>query len=280
MYKGKVRDVYHIDEEKILIVATDRISAFDWVLPNEIPHKGEILNQLSIFWFDKTKNIIKNHLITSDISEIYKITKILLDDYYKRRTILCYKAERIDFECIVRGYVFGTAWKEYKKNGSVCGIKLPKGLKYSQKLDEPIFTPTTKSDKEHDENVDFNYISNKIGFELASKIREISFKIYNFAHDFLLNKGIILADTKFEFGILDGELILIDELLTPDSSRFWNSSTYRVGFEPESYDKQIIRNYLVESLWDRKSPPPSLPKDIIEKTSAKYMEIMKLIIDG
>ncbi|MCX7642047.1 MAG: phosphoribosylaminoimidazolesuccinocarboxamide synthase [Elusimicrobiales bacterium] len=277
-YKGKVRDVYHLDEEKILIVTTDRISAFDWILPNEIPYKGEVLTQLSVFWFNRTKNIVKNHLITSDIDEIYNITKVFLDDYYKKRTVLCYKAKRIDFEFIVRGYIFGTAWKEYEKNGSVCDIKLPKGLKYSQKLDEPIFTPTTKSDKAHDENVNFNYVSNKIGFELASKIKDISFRIYSFAHDFLLNKGIIIADTKFEFGILDGELILIDELLTPDSSRFWNASTFRVGIEPESYDKQIIRNYLLNTLWDRKSPPPSLPKDIIEKTSDKYIEIMKLII--
>lgn len=276
-YKGKVRDVYFIDDDKLLIVSTDRVSAFDWVLPNEIPHKGEILNQLSLFWFDKTKTIIKNHLITSDIDEISKITGLALDDYYKKRTVLAYKANRIDFECIVRGYIFGSAWNEYKKTQSICGIKLPVGLKYASKLDEPIFTPTTKADKGHDEFVSFDFMSERIGIELAKKIKDISIRIYEFAHDYLINRGIILADTKFEFGILDGELILIDEILTPDSSRFWDASTYNPPQEPVSYDKQLIRNYLISIGWDKKSKPPLLPYDIILKTSQKYMEILRII---
>lgn len=276
-YKGKVRDVYFIDDDKLLIVSTDRVSAFDWVLPNEIPHKGEVLNQISLFWFDKTKTIIKNHLITSDIDEISKITGLTLDDYYKKRTVLAYKANRIDFECIVRGYIFGSCWNEYKKTQSICGIKLPVGLEYASKLDKPIFTPTTKADKGHDEFVSFDFMSERIGIELAKKIRDISIRIYELAHDYLINRGIILADTKFEFGILDGELILIDEILTPDSSRFWDAKTYNPPNEPESYDKQLIRNYLISVGWNKNSPPPLLSNDIVLKTSQRYIQIMDII---
>lgn len=277
LYKGKVRDVYFVDDDKLLIVSTDRISAFDFVLPNEIPSKGEVLNQISLFWFDKTRDIIKNHIISSDIDEIKRLTKLELDDYYKKRTVLCYKAKRIDFECIVRGYIVGSGWKEYEKSGSICGIKLPSGLKYAQKLSQPIFTPTTKADIGHDENIDFSYMANKIGSELAQKIRDISIKIYDFGHDYMIKKGIILADTKLEFGFVDDELILIDELLTPDSSRFWNLKTYEVGKEPQSYDKQIVRNYLLSTNWDKKSNPPQLSKEVIDKTQNKYREIFRLI---
>lgn len=276
-YKGKVRDVYFIGEDKLLIVATDRISAFDYVLPNDIPNKGEILNEISLFWFDKTKHIIKNHLVSSDIDEINRLTGLSLNDYYSKRTVLCYKAKRVDFECIIRGYIVGSGWKEYQKSKSICGIKLPEGLKYAQKLPQPIFTPTTKADKGHDENVDFDYMSKEIGSELANKIKDISLKIYDFAHDYLIKKGIILADTKFEFGLLDDELILIDELLTPDSSRFWNKETYNPPSEPESYDKQFVRNYLLTTDWDKNSAPPSLPEDVVRKTSEKYYEILNKI---
>ncbi len=278
LYRGKVRDVYFVDEDKLLIVSTDRISAFDFVLPNEIPDKGKILNKISLFWFEKTKHIIKNHLITADIGEINKLTCLNLDEYYKDRTVLVYKAKRIDFECIVRGYIVGSGWKEYERTQSICGIKLPKGLKYAQKLNEPIFTPTTKAEIGHDENVNFNYMADKIGFVLAKKIKDISIKIYNFAHDYLINKGIILADTKFEFGVLDDELILIDELLTPDSSRLWDKSTYEVGKEPDSFDKQYVRNWLNESGWDKKSTPPVLPESVVLETKKKYFEILNLII--
>lgn len=276
-YKGKVRDVYFVDDDKLLIVSTDRVSAFDWVLPNEIPHKGDVLNQISLFWFDKTKTIIKNHLITSDIDEISKITGVKLDEYYRKRTALVYKAKRIDFECIVRGYIVGSGWNEYKKTQSICGIKLSVGLEYASKLDKPIFTPTTKADEGHDEFVDFDFMSKKIGIELAEKIRDVSIRIYEFAHNYLIDRGIILADTKFEFGLLEDELILIDELLTPDSSRFWDAKSYQIGKEPQSYDKQFLRNWLLSTSWDRNSPPPKLPTEIIKRTSEKYTEIMKLI---
>ena len=275
-YRGKVRDVYFIDD-KLLIVSTDRISAFDFVLPNEIPGKGEVLNQISLFWFEKTKSIIRNHLITANINEIKNLTGITLGGWYEKRTMLCVKAKRIDFECIVRGYIVGNAWKEYERTQSICGIKLPSGLIYAQKLPEPIFTPTTKSDFGHDENVDFDYMRKIVGDDISFKIRDISVQIYNYAHALLLKKGIILADTKFEFGIYDGELILIDELLTPDSSRFWDSSTYNPPKEPESFDKQFVRNYLLQTNWDRKSLPPALPFDVIEKTKEKYLEILKRI---
>ncbi|MGC8866808.1 MAG: phosphoribosylaminoimidazolesuccinocarboxamide synthase [Elusimicrobiales bacterium] len=277
LYKGKVRDIYYVGDDKLLIVSTDRISAFDFVLPNEIPYKGEVLNQISLFWFDKTKDIIKNHLISADINTIKRLTAIELDDYYSKRTILAYRAKRVDFECIVRGYIVGNGWKEYEKTKSICGIKLPDGLKYAQKLPQPIFTPTTKADFGHDESVDFDYMASKIGDDVAVMIRDISLKLYHLAHNYLIKKGIILADTKFEFGFLEGELILIDEAITPDSSRFWDAKTYEVGKEPQSYDKQLVRNYLLSTYWDRKSPPPPLPDDVVKKTSEKYIEIMRLI---
>ena len=275
VYKGKVRDVYFLDD-KLLIVSTDRISAFDFVLPNEIPGKGEILNQISIFWFEKTKNIIKNHFITANLGEIKNLTNLVLDRWFEKRTMLCVKAKRIDFECIVRGYIVGSGWKEYERTKSICGIKLPDGLRYAQKLPQPIFTPTTKADVGHDKNVDFDYMQKTIG-DIAYKIRDISIKIYNYAHDILIKKGIILADTKFEFGIYDDELILIDELLTPDSSRFWDAKTYKEGKEPDSFDKQFIRNYLLSTNWDKKSNPPSLPGWVIDKTYEKYFEILKIV---
>jgi len=280
VYKGKVRDVYDVGLERLLIVSTDRISAFDFVLPSEIPQKGKILNQISLFWFEKTKNIIKNHLISSDIDEINSLTGLNLDKYYIDRTVLVYKAKRIDFECIVRGYITGSGWKEYLKNGTICGIKLPDGLKEAQKLPKPIFTPTTKADKGHDENITFEEMAEKIGENLALTIKNKSIELYNFAHNYLLEKGIILADTKLEFGLLEDELILIDELFTPDSSRFWNLKTYKEGISPESYDKQFVRNWLLKSGWDTKTPPPpKLPQEIIDKTAEKYDEIKRKILE-
>jgi len=278
VYKGKVRDVYSIDEDRLLIVATDRISAFDFILPDEIPQKGEILNQISLFWFEKTKNIIKNHLISGELERINYLTGLALDNYYSRRVSLAYKTKRIDFECIVRGYITGSGWKEYLKTGSICNIKLPSGLKEAQRLSEPIFTPTTKADKGHDENVDFDFMSDKIGIELAERIKNKSIELYNFAHDYMIKKGIILADAKLEFGLLEDELILIDEAFTPDSSRFWDAQTYSPGKSPDSFDKQFVRNWLLKSGWDMKNKPPHLPKDIIENTSRLYRIIMEKIV--
>ncbi|NLI09264.1 MAG: phosphoribosylaminoimidazolesuccinocarboxamide synthase [Elusimicrobia bacterium] len=279
VYKGKVRDVYFAGEDKLIICATDRISAFDFVLPNEIPNKGKILNKISLFWFEKTKHIIKNHLISSDFEEMKNLTGTDLPEDFAERSVLAAKAKRIDFECIVRGYITGSGWKEYLKKGSVCGVKLPPGLKEAQKLPRPIFTPTTKADKGHDENVSFEFMADKIGIELAEKIKEKSLRLYEFAREYLLKKGIILADTKLEFGILDGELILIDEAFTPDSSRFWDAATYSLGKSPDSFDKQFVRNWLIKSGWDLKTPPvPQLPKEIILKTAELYKKIEEIII--
>lgn len=279
IYKGKVRDVYFLDGDKLIICATDRISAFDFVLPNEIPGKGLALNRISLFWFEKTKHIIKNHLISGDFAEIKRISSIDLPEYFNGRSILATRAKRIDFECIVRGYITGSGWKEYVKNGSICGIKLPGGLKESQKLPQPIFTPSTKSDKAHDENVSFDFMSDAIGPRLAERIREKSIELYKFAHDYLLQRGIILADTKLEFGLLDDELILIDEAFTPDSSRFWDASSWACGRTPESYDKQFVRNWLMKSGWDLKTPPPPmLPDEVVEKTVELYNKIEKKIL--
>jgi len=277
LYKGKVRDVYDAGLDRLLIVATDRLSAFDFVLPNEIPDKGKMLNEISLFWFGKTKHIIKNHLISSDLAEINSLTGLKLDEYHAGRTVLVRKAKRVDFECIIRGYITGGGWKEYLKSGSVCGIKLPAGLKEAQKLTEPAFTPTTKADKGHDENVTFEFMADSVGGELAEKIRRKSLELYNFVHDYMAPKGILLADTKLEFGLLGEELILIDEVFTPDSSRFWNAKTYSPGASPESFDKQFVRNWLLKSGWDMKSAPPVLPEEVVKKTVALYGEILERI---
>jgi phosphoribosylaminoimidazole-succinocarboxamide synthase len=289
---GKVRDLYSAGEKYLLIVSSDRISAFDFILPNEIPDKGKILNKLSLFWFEKTKHIIKNHIITSDIEQIktqvmgHKNTRAQergaqeIDwDYLNGRTMLVKKAKRIDFECIVRGYITGSGWKEYLKSGSVCGIKLPVGLKESQKLPEPIFTPTSKADKGHDENVSFEQMSDTLGRDKAEYIRNKSTELYKFACEYTERRGIILADTKLEFGEIDGEIILIDEIFTPDSSRFWDAKFYQVGSSPESFDKQFVRDWLEKkSGWDKNSTPPPLPPEVVKGTAARYCEALKRII--
>lgn len=277
VYKGKVRDVYEAGPDRLLIVATDRLSAFDFVLPSEIPDKGRMLNEISLFWFQKTGHIIKNHLISSDLSEINSLTGLGLDGYYKGRTVLVHKAKRVDFECIIRGYITGSGWKEYLKTGSVCGIKLPAGLKEAQKLAEPVFTPTTKADKGHDENVTFDFMAGKTGGELAGKIRSKSLELYNFVHDYMAPKGILLADTKLEFGLVGDELILIDEAFTPDSSRFWDAKTWKPGSSPDSFDKQFVRNWLLKSGWEMKTPPPALPAEVVGKTAELYGKILEKI---
>ncbi|MFA4015723.1 MAG: hypothetical protein RUDDFDWM_000815 [Candidatus Fervidibacterota bacterium] len=268
--RGKVRDIYRVGDQ-LLFIATDRISAFDVVLPTPIPDKGRILTQLSLFWFERTKHIIPNHLITACVDEFpseLQSERELLEG----RSMLVKLAKPLPIECVVRGYIAGSAWKEYIAKGEVCGIKLPSGLKQCQKLDEPIFTPATKALVGHDENITFEKVVEMIGRELAEKVREISIQIYNFASAYAEEKGIIIADTKFEFGLADGELILIDELLTPDSSRFWDAESYCAGRQQESFDKQFVRDYLESIGWDKKPPAPQLPQDVVEKTRQRYIE--------
>ncbi len=267
---GKVRDMYDLGDE-LLIVVTDRISAFDHVLPNPIPHKGAVLNQLSAFWFGKTRHIVRNHLLSTDTDDLPAVLHPNRDMLDGRFTIAA-KAEMLPIECVVRGYLSGSGWKSYCETGSVCHIKLPRGLKESERLPEPIFTPSTKAESGHDENVSFNEAAHVIGKDLAAGIREYSLSLYAFAYDFALTKGIIIADTKFEFGLKDGDLLLCDEALTPDSSRFWPAAQYEPGRAQPSFDKQYVRDYLLSIRWNRELPVPTLPAEVVAKTSAKYTE--------
>ncbi len=274
--RGKVRDIYEVDG-KLLIVATDRISAFDVVLPNPIPYKGYVLNQISIFWFNFLKNIVKSHFITSDIEHFPDVFRENFEQVIYR-SMLVRKTKPLPVECIVRGYISGSAWKEYKRDGSVCGIKLPTGLRESDKLDEPIFTPSTKAETGHDENISFEKVVSLVGKEIAEKIRDLSLKIYIEAEKYARERGIIIADTKFEFGIDEsGEIILIDEVLTPDSSRFWPLSEYAPGKAQPSFDKQYVRDYLESLNWDKQPPAPELPEEVVLKTSEKYLEAYRLL---
>ncbi|MBP7087791.1 MAG: phosphoribosylaminoimidazolesuccinocarboxamide synthase [Candidatus Omnitrophica bacterium] len=269
--KGKVRDVYDL-EDKLLMVATDRISCFDVILPTLIPDKGRILTKISLFWFSFLKNLVENHLISSDWKDLpsqFKTQK----DYLEGRFMIVKKCKVIPFECVVRGYLAGSGWKEYKNTQSVCDIGLPLGLKEAQKLPEPIFTPATKAEIGHDENVDFNYMKNAIGADLAEKIKELSLNIYIKASDFAGKKGIIIADTKFEFGLLNNKLMLIDEVLTPDSSRFWPADSYGLGKSQISLDKQFVRDYLETLEWNKTPPAPELPSEVVEKTRKKYQQV-------
>lgn len=275
--KGKVRDVYDLDD-KILIIATDRISCFDVVLPTAIPEKGKILTQVSLFWFEHLKDVVDNHIVSSDVNDLPESLKPFKSDL-EGRFVITKKCEVVPFECVVRGYISGSGWKEYKQSQSICGIKLPEGMVESQKLPEPIFTPATKAEEGHDENVDFNYMASKVGKELSEKLRDISITLYKRAAEFADKKGIIIADTKFEFGLLDGKIVLVDEILTPDSSRFWPKETYKPGGAQMSFDKQFVRDYLETLDWDKTPPGPDLPQDIVEKTKAKYEEALKLLAD-
>lgn len=268
--RGKVRDVYDLSD-KLLIISTDRISCFDVVLPDGIPSKGRVLTNLSIFWFDFLKNVTAHHFITSDIDKYPQELKKYKDGL-SGRSMLVLKAKPLPVECIVRGYLSGSGWKEYKEKGSICGIKLPEGLKESDKLPEVIFTPSTKADKGHDVNVDQKYVEMLIGKEAADKIRQLSIEIYKKASDYALSRGIIIADTKFEFGIFHDKIVLIDEVLTPDSSRFWPKVSYKPGRPQSSFDKQFVRDYLETLDWDKTPPAPKLSEDVIENTSQKYLE--------
>lgn len=270
---GKVRDLYELGEY-YLIVASDRISAFDVILPTPIPDKGKILTKMSLFWFNFLGDIVKNHLVTADVDE-YPPECRAYRDYLDGRSMLVLKASPLPVECIVRGYLAGSAWNEYQNTGKVCGIPLKSGLLPAQKLDEPIFTPSTKAIEGHDENIDFERTREILGDELASKVRDLSISIYKKASEYALTRGIIIADTKFEFGIHDNELILIDEVLTPDSSRFWPLEGYEPGRPQPSFDKQFVRDYLISLGWDKKPPAPPLPDNIVQKTRERYLEAYK-----
>lgn len=274
--RGKVRDIYEI-EDKLLIVASDRISAFDVVLPTGIPNKGKVLTQISLYWFNIMSDVIKNHIVTADVSQYPDVLKPY-SDVLKDRSMLVKKTKVLPIEAIVRGYLSGSGWKEYKKSGTVCGIKLPEGLLESSKLQEPIFTPSTKADEGHDINITFEETIKIVGEDVANKVKDIALTIYKKARDIAEKKGIIIADTKMEIGVFDGELILIDELLTPDSSRFWSIKGYQVGKGQDSYDKQIVRDYLLTLNWDQTYPGPSLPDDIVKKAQSRYEEILQILV--
>lgn len=273
--QGKVRDLYDLGD-KLLLVASDRISAFDYILQDEIPYKGQVLTQLSCFWFDLLSDVVENHLISADVADLPEKFKPY-SDYLAGRFMLVKKADMFPVECIVRGYLTGSGLKDYQATGAVCGIKLPEGLVNSSKLPETIFTPSTKAEiGDHDENISFKECAKQIGEEDAAAIRDLTIKVYERAAEHARERGIIIADTKFEFGRYDGKIILGDEVLTPDSSRFWSADTYKVGEEQPSFDKQFVRNWL-NANWDRKGNPPRLPEDIIKKTSEKYIQAYEKI---
>jgi phosphoribosylaminoimidazole-succinocarboxamide synthase len=273
--RGKVRDLYSLNEQ-LLFVATDRISAFDYVLATGIPEKGRVLTQLSLFWFDFLKDVVKNHLFTANVDQYPAPLKKYADDL-RGRSMLVTKAQMIDIECVARGYLSGSGWKEYQQTGAVCGIKLPAGLKESDKLPEPIFTPATKALSGHDENISIEEMAKRTGKELAEKLRDLTLKIYKTAADYAAGRGIIIADTKFEFGQTSQGLTLADEVLTPDSSRFWPADKYQPGKAQESFDKQFVRDYLEAIKWNKQPPAPSLPEDVARKTSEKYIEAYRIL---
>jgi phosphoribosylaminoimidazole-succinocarboxamide synthase len=272
--KGKVRDIYAVDGDKMMIVVSDRLSAFDVVLPDPIPDKGRVLTELANFWFDKLRGVVPNHLTGIDPEAVVKGEDEKAQ--VRGRAIVVKKLKPLPIEAVVRGYIIGSGWKDYQATGKICGIALPKGLQQAQKLPEPIFTPATKAESGHDENISFARMCEIVGKERAEEIKAVSIRLYKEASDFAATKGIIIADTKFEFGLDDqGKLVLIDEVLTADSSRFWPADQYRVGVSPPSYDKQFVRDYLETLDWDKTPPAPKLPADVIARTSAKYREALE-----
>lgn len=274
--RGKVRDIYDLGD-KLLIISTDRLSAFDVVMPNGINDKGAVLTELSAFWFNQTKHIIKNHMITVNVDEMPEVC-LKHKDILHGRSMLVYKAKPIMAECVIRGYITGSGLKEYNKTGKICGIELPKGLKESDKLDHPLFTPSTKAEVGHDESIDYQSLEKTVGADVAKKLKDYTTKIYNFAAEYALKKGIIIADTKLEFGTLNGEIILIDEAITPDSSRFWYADKYKPGQTQDSMDKQVVRNYLETLDWDKTPPAPVLPDNIVKEARKRYREIADRLI--
>lgn len=274
--RGKVRDIYAIGDDKLLIIATDRISAFDVILDEGIPDKGRVLTQLSCFWFDRFLGLVPTHILTAQADEYPKELQAFRDQL-EGRSMLVKKAEPFPIECVVRGYLAGSGWKEYRSDGTVCGIRLPAGLKESSRLDEPIFTPATKAQTGHDENISFEETASRIGRFAAEKLRDLSLRVYTEARKYAEERGIIIADTKFEWGQIGDEIILIDEVLTPDSSRFWPKDGYAPGKSQPSFDKQFVRDYLESIHWNKMPPPPPLPPEVIEKTSQKYRDAYRLL---
>ena len=268
--RGKVRDTYELGSDRLLMVATDRISAFDRVLPNGIPDRGKVLTQLSIYWFSQTHTFQENHLVSGMVPDLPRALKEHRDEL-QGRFMIVRKAKRIDFECVVRGYLAGSAWKEYEESHTLAGEEMPPGLRQSERLAYPTFSPATKAESGHDVNITFDELKKELGDELATRMRDASIELYKFASGLSERRGLILADTKFEFGLIDDDLILIDEVLTPDSSRYWEMATYRVGSNPESYDKQFVRDWLTRSGWDKESEPPRLPDDIVAQTRERYL---------
>ena len=268
---GKVRDLYRADNEHLLLVATDRISAFDYVLASGIPHKGRVLTQLSLFWFEFLADLVPNHLVTADVAR-YPASLQRYADQLQGRSMLVVRADMIAIECVVRGYLSGSGWKEYQQSGRVCGIELPRGLRESDKLPQPIFTPAVKATSGHDENISFEQMAERAGPRLSEQLRELSLKIYQKGAEHAAARGIIIADTKFEFGRTARGLVLADEVLTPDSSRFWPADSYRPGGPQESFDKQFVRDYLERIRWNKQPPAPALPPDVVRETSEKYLE--------
>ena len=286
-YRGKVRDTYDLDGDQLLIIATDRVSAFDAVLPTGIPDKGIVLNQLSAFWFEKTSGLVPNHVIevVNDVNWLNSVygEKVCVayysfPAYVARRSMIVRRAERVDIECVVRGYLSGSAWADYQKDGAVCGIRLPKGLREAEQLPEPIFTPTTKADAGHDQPITLKQMENLVGRSLTRQIKDKCLAVYSYAVQYALGRGIILADTKMEFGMIGGKLALIDELLTPDSSRFWDAASYSPGKPQPSFDKQPLRDWLVSSGWNKEPPAPELPPDVVEGTARRYREAYSRLV--
>jgi len=275
--RGKVRDTYELGSDQLLMVATDRISAFDHILPNGIPDRGKVLTQLSIFWFSQTDTFQPNHLISGMVPDLPPALKGYREELAGRFMIVR-KAKRIDFECVVRGYLAGSAWKEYQESQSLAGEKMPPGLRESERLASPIFSPATKAESGHDENITFDQMKKDLGDELATKLRDASMELYKYASEFAGKRGLILADTKFEFGMFDGRITLIDEILTPDSSRYWDAEAYKPGSSPASFDKQYVRDFLVQSGWNKEPPAPALPPDVVKGTSERYREAYKRIV--
>ncbi|MEE8349037.1 MAG: phosphoribosylaminoimidazolesuccinocarboxamide synthase [Acidobacteriota bacterium] len=273
--QGKVREIFGL-EENLLIVATDRISAFDVILPNAIPHKGRVLTQLSAFWFSRLDSIVENHLISVKTEE-FPASLDPFRESLEGRSMLVRKCEPLPIECVVRGYLAGSGWKEYLESETVCGIQLPSGLRESDELPEPVFTPATKATSGHDENISFDKAVELVGSEIAERVRELSLQIYNHGRSYAMERGIILGDTKFEFGLQGTELIWIDEALTPDSSRFWPADQYQPGQAQASFDKQFVRDYLETLDWDKKAPGPVLPEEVVEATSSRYLEAFSLL---
>jgi phosphoribosylaminoimidazole-succinocarboxamide synthase len=273
--RGKVRDVYEAGGDRLVIVASDRLSAFDVVLPTPIPDKGRVLTELSSFWFDRTERVVPNHLISTNIDEMPAVFREAPE--LDGRAVLVKRCERIDVECVARGYIAGSGWTEYKALGTVASEALPKGLQESQRLDDPIFTPATKAVTGHDVNISRAQLSSMVGTELAKQLEEVTLELYRKAHAYALGRGLILADTKFEFGFYDGKLTLIDEALTPDSSRYWDAATYKPGGSPPSYDKQYVRDFLVNSGWNKEPPAPELPPEVVKGTSQRYRECYAML---